>query len=201
MAPYLERDASIVTLQNGVDNAERLARRWARGHPAVVYTAVEMAGPGHVRHHGRGELVIGRSAASEAIADAFGAAGVRGDLRQRRRRAVGQADRQLCLQRALGDHAASIRTPGAERWRAGRHARRGRRMPRGGAGRGRHVPGDMHEAVRRIAQTMPGQYSSTAQDLARRQENRDRASQRLCRAQRAKRSAWRRRPTASCTPQ
>jgi len=29
------------------------------------------------------------------------------------------------------------------------------------------VPGDMHEAVRRIAQTMPGQYSSTAQDLAR----------------------------------
>jgi 2-dehydropantoate 2-reductase len=25
----------------------------------------------------------------------------------------------------------------------------------------------MHEAVRRIAQTMPGQYSSTAQDLAR----------------------------------
>ena len=29
------------------------------------------------------------------------------------------------------------------------------------------VPGDMHEATRRIAQTMPGQYSSTAQDLAR----------------------------------
>jgi 2-dehydropantoate 2-reductase len=25
----------------------------------------------------------------------------------------------------------------------------------------------MHEATRRIAQTMPGQYSSTAQDLAR----------------------------------
>ncbi len=29
------------------------------------------------------------------------------------------------------------------------------------------VPGDMHDAVRRIAQTMPAQYSSTAQDLAR----------------------------------
>jgi len=32
---------------------------------------------------------------------------------------------------------------------------------------GVHVPGDMHETVRRIAQTMPGQFSSTAQDLAR----------------------------------
>jgi len=31
---------------------------------------------------------------------------------------------------------------------------------------GVNIPGDMHEAVRRIAQTMPGQYSSTAQDLA-----------------------------------
>ncbi len=29
------------------------------------------------------------------------------------------------------------------------------------------VPGDMHDATRRIAQTMPGQYSSTAQDLSR----------------------------------
>ena len=32
------------------------------------------------------------------------------------------------------------------------------------------VPGDMHETVRRIAQTMPGQYSSTAQDLARKKK-------------------------------
>ena len=32
---------------------------------------------------------------------------------------------------------------------------------------GVEVPGDMHAAVPRIAQTMPAQYSSTAQDLAR----------------------------------
>jgi len=32
------------------------------------------------------------------------------------------------------------------------------------------VPGDMHEATRRIAQTMPAQYSSTAQDLARKKK-------------------------------
>jgi len=77
MAPYLERDAAILSLQNGVDNAERLAAALGREViPAVVYVAVEMAGPGHVRHHGRGELVIGRAPQSAAIASTFGAAGV-----------------------------------------------------------------------------------------------------------------------------
>src|SRR3989454_9872021 len=77
LAPYLERDAVILTLQNGVDNAERLAATLGREVvPAVVYVAVEMAGPGHVRHHGRRELLIGPSAASARIAAAFGAAGV-----------------------------------------------------------------------------------------------------------------------------
>src|SRR3954469_12607404 len=68
MAPYLERGAAIVTLQNGVDNAERLAATLGREViPACVYVAVEMAAPGHVRHHGRGELVIGCAAQSEDI--------------------------------------------------------------------------------------------------------------------------------------
>src|SRR4051794_22441307 len=44
MAPYLERGAAIVTLQNGVDNAERLAATLGREViPACVYAAVEMA--------------------------------------------------------------------------------------------------------------------------------------------------------------
>src|SRR5438445_320887 len=73
LAPYLERDAVILTLQNGVDNAERLAATLGREVvPAVVYVAVEMAGPGHVRHHGRRELLIGPSAASARIAAALG---------------------------------------------------------------------------------------------------------------------------------
>jgi 2-dehydropantoate 2-reductase len=77
LAPYLAREAVIVSLQNGVDNAERLAAVLGREVIAgVVYVAVEMAGPGHVRHHGRSELVIGRAAASEAIVAAFGEAGV-----------------------------------------------------------------------------------------------------------------------------
>src|SRR5205814_10449190 len=72
LAPYVEPGAVVVSLQNGVDNAERLAAVLGREViPGVVYVAVEMAGPGHVRHHGRSELAVGRAAASEAIATAF----------------------------------------------------------------------------------------------------------------------------------
>src|SRR5687768_16831038 len=72
LAPHLEPDAVVLSLQNGVDNAERLAAVLGREVvPAVVYAAVEMAGSGHVRHHGRGELVIGPSGASARLAAAF----------------------------------------------------------------------------------------------------------------------------------
>ena len=57
---------------------------------------------------------------------------------------------------------------------------------------GSSVPGDTREAVRRIARTMPGQYSSTAQDLARGQAKRDRSPERLV-VREGERSAWRRR--------
>ena len=60
MAPFLDAGALVVNLQNGVENAERIQARIAQPViPAVVYVAAEMAGPGHLRHHGRGDLVIG----------------------------------------------------------------------------------------------------------------------------------------------
>jgi len=60
IAPHLDPAAVVVNLQNGVDNTERIAARVAQPViPAVVYVATEMAGPGHLRHHGRGDLVIG----------------------------------------------------------------------------------------------------------------------------------------------
>ncbi|MFN3297988.1 ketopantoate reductase family protein, partial [Caldimonas sp.] len=77
MRPHLRADALVLSLQNGVDNAERLrAVLTQEVLPAVVYVATEMAGPGHVRHHGRGELVIGPSPRSAGLVEAFGAAGV-----------------------------------------------------------------------------------------------------------------------------
>src|SRR4051812_47238869 len=73
----LRPDTSVLSLQNGVDNAPRLAAIIDQAViPAVVYVGSEMAGPGHVRHHGGGDLAIGRSTASEALARALEAAGV-----------------------------------------------------------------------------------------------------------------------------
>ncbi|WP_456267461.1 ketopantoate reductase family protein [Kushneria sp. AK178] len=72
MAPVIADSAVILSLQNGVDNAERLAAILGRKViPVVVYAAVAMAGPGHVRHHGRGELALGVSPMSEALAGLF----------------------------------------------------------------------------------------------------------------------------------
>ncbi|MFL6682137.1 MAG: ketopantoate reductase family protein [Burkholderiaceae bacterium] len=59
LAPHLAPGARVLSLQNGVDNAARLQAVLGRPvAPAVVYVASEMGGPGHVRHMGRGELVI-----------------------------------------------------------------------------------------------------------------------------------------------
>jgi 2-dehydropantoate 2-reductase len=74
----LRPETSVLSLQNGVDNAPRLAA--VIGHaviPVVVYVGSEMAGPGHVRHHGGGDLAIGASAVSEALAQTLEAAGIR----------------------------------------------------------------------------------------------------------------------------
>ena len=65
IAPHLDADAVVVNLQNGVDNAERIQEilRTSKIHnpviPAAVYVASEMKGPGHLKHHGRGDIVIG----------------------------------------------------------------------------------------------------------------------------------------------
>ncbi|SEG80835.1 ketopantoate reductase family protein [Bosea lathyri] len=77
IASHLATDASILSLQNGVDNAERLQEVLGRPViPTAVYVACEMSGPGHVRHHGRGELVIGPSPSSAMIVETFGQAGI-----------------------------------------------------------------------------------------------------------------------------
>ena len=172
MGPYLERDATIVTLQNGVDNAERLAATLGREVlPAVVYTAVEMAGPGHVRHHGRGELVIGRARASDAIVAAFGKAAVPVEISDN---VAGTLWAKLIVNCAYNALSAITQLPyGRLVASAGMPAVMADVVDECLAVASAakvQLPGDMHEATRRIAQTMPGQYSSTAQDLARKKK-------------------------------
>jgi 2-dehydropantoate 2-reductase len=60
IAPYLAPGAVVLSLQNGVDNVERLgAQIGTVVVPAVVYVAAEIPAPGVIRHNGRGDLVIG----------------------------------------------------------------------------------------------------------------------------------------------
>lgn len=62
MAPHLAPGALVLSLQNGVDNAERIRSHIkAEVLPVLVYAAAEMSAPGCVRHTGGGNLIIGRT--------------------------------------------------------------------------------------------------------------------------------------------
>src|SRR5207244_11748172 len=63
LAGWLRPDTSVLSLQNGVDNAPRLSAVPVHAViPVVVYVGSALAGPGHVRHHGGGDRAIGASA-------------------------------------------------------------------------------------------------------------------------------------------
>lgn len=60
IAPYLSPNALMMSLQNGVENSNLIAQQVANVViPCVVYVATEIPAPGYVKHHGRGDLVIG----------------------------------------------------------------------------------------------------------------------------------------------
>ena len=169
LRPHLDARTVVLCLQNGVDNAERLRTVLAQEvAPAVVYVATEMAGPGHVRHHGRGELVIAPSSISAALAQALVAAGVPVEISDNVQGALWSKLVLNCVYNALSAIA---------------------QLPYGALVQGEGVPGVMRQltqeclavaqadgivlagdieiALRRIVETMPTQSSSTAQDLTR----------------------------------
>ncbi|MCX7659576.1 MAG: 2-dehydropantoate 2-reductase [Caldimonas manganoxidans] len=169
MQPHLRADALVLSLQNGVDNAQRLRAVLAQEVlPAVVYVAAEMAGPGHVRHHGRGELVIGPSPRSDRLVEAFGRAGVPVQVSDD---VIGALWAKLILNCAYNALSALARQPYGRLVQGPGVAEVMRDLVDEclavARAEGVRVPGDMHEAVRALADTMPAQYSSTAQDLAR----------------------------------
>jgi 2-dehydropantoate 2-reductase len=167
--PHLAPNAPVLSLQNGIENADRLRALLPQEViAAAVYVGTEMAGPGHVRHHGRGELVIERSKSSDDIARAMIAAGVPTDITDNMRgvlwaklitncaynalsaitqlpygRLVRGEGMTIVLRDIVGECVAVARADGVR------------------------LPGDVDAGVRKIAETAAGQYSSTAQDLAR----------------------------------
>ena len=175
MAPHLEANAWVVNLQNGVDNTERIQARIPQPViPAVVYVATEMAGPGHLKHHGRGDLVIGEFGAKlppgtlEQVQRWFQAADVPVAISDN---VAGELWAKLvvnCAYNALSaisqlPYGKLIEGPGV---REVMRAVVEETLAVAKASGVRMAP-DMLASTYRIAEAMPAQYSSTAQDLAR----------------------------------
>lgn len=78
LAAILPSSATVLCLQNGVDNVEQIrAAAGIEALAAVVYVAASMPAPGHLKHVGRGDLVLGPpSEKTKWIADAFTRANV-----------------------------------------------------------------------------------------------------------------------------
>jgi len=205
LAPHLAPGVRVLSLQNGVDNAGRLQAVIRRPvAPAVVYVASEMGGPGHVRHMGRGELVIPSdvgvvaptdiAASVDATVDAAAALDATFAPRPLPDGGLASADIVALFARAGVPVELSDNVPGAL-WgklllNCGYNAISaitdlpyGRMVTLPGVARTVHdavaeclavagamdvtIPGDVWVAVDRIATSMPGQVSSTCQDLRR----------------------------------
>jgi 2-dehydropantoate 2-reductase len=169
MAPHLDSDAFVLSLQNGVDNAERLQAALRREvAPAVVYVATEMAAPGCVKHHGRGELVIGPSSFSEDLLKLFADAAVPVTISDN---VAGALWAKLILNCAYNALSAITQLPYGRLVQGDGVEGVLRDVVSEGLAvaqaEGVRVAGDTWHAVQQIARTMPGQLSSTAQDLAR----------------------------------
>jgi len=167
--PYLETDALVLSLQNGVENADRLRTLLPQEViAAAVYIGVEMAGPGHVRHHGRGELVIEPSEANDRVAHVLIAAGVPTEISDNVRGALWAKLIANCAYNAL---SAITQLPYGRLVKGEGITAAMRDLVDEcvavAKADGVTLPGDVDAAVRKIAETVPGQYSSTAQDLAR----------------------------------
>jgi 2-dehydropantoate 2-reductase len=169
IAPFLVPGAMLLGLQNGVDNAERLQAVLQREVvPAVVYVAAGMAGPGHVKHHGRGELVIGPSAASLGVAAAFTAGGVPVQVSDN---VAGALWAKLIINCAYNALSALSQQPYGKLVQAlgvtdvmADVVRECRAVAQAA---GIAVPEDIWQSVLGIAAAMATQFSSTAQDVAR----------------------------------
>jgi 2-dehydropantoate 2-reductase len=181
MAPHLDAGAVVMSLQNGVENAPAIARQVRQTVvPAVVYVATALPEPGLVRHYGRGDLVIGpldAAAARDAgllsmlqgLADLFIAAQVPARVSPDVMAELWSKLMVNCAYNAISGLAQATYgqlaalAPVRELQQAvvaevvALAAAEGVPLERSSA----------LEAMTRIAPAMPGQLSSTAQDMAR----------------------------------
>ena len=171
MQGLLPANAVVLSMQNGVENPETLQRLLpeARVVPVAVYVALSLAAPGLVRHFGRGELVVGPSSPwLEATAERLRKAGIGVTVSN-------QVMRDLWLKLVVNTafnaiSAVTQKTYGemfAEPSVQVTVQQLTREAVAVAQAEGHDISFDQGwQAVQAIAQSMAGQRSSTAQDLA-----------------------------------
>jgi 2-dehydropantoate 2-reductase len=180
IAPFLDPGSIVLNLQNGVDNTERIQAQLRSANvpcpvvAAVVYVATEMAGPGHLKHHGRGDLVIGSlkknfsNGLNENIKAWFEAAGVPTAISDN---VAGELWAKLVVNCAYNALSAITQLPYGKliEGTGVRDVMRDVVAETLAVAKadGVLMAPDMLARTYKIAQGMPTQYSSTAQDLAR----------------------------------
>jgi 2-dehydropantoate 2-reductase len=181
LAPHLRADAVVLSLQNGVENATTIAATVrARVVPAVVYVATAAPEPGLVRHFGRGDLRIGALEAAaardprvrallQAIVAHFAPAGVAVTIAED---VIAELWEKLMVNCAYNAISALAQAPYAQL--AAQPEIRDvqqavvREVVAVAAAAGVRLDLEAAlQAMARIAVAMPGQLSSTAQDVAR----------------------------------
>jgi len=168
MAPHLADSTTILSLQNGVDNAPRLETLLGRAViPTIVYVACDMPGPGHVRHRGRGDLILGPGGPSSLPA-MLNDAGIPTVISENIRGALWSKMIINCAYNALSaitgqPYGQLVQVPGMKAVIADIVHECLAVTEKLGV----TLPAPIWPAVEQIAVSMATQISSTAQDLAR----------------------------------
>jgi 2-dehydropantoate 2-reductase len=172
LAPHLAPDAVILSLQNGVDNVERIRRHLKNQvMPVLVYAAAQMPAPGCVEHTGGGNLIIGQTADLDQnlpseIAELFKAAGVPVKVSQ-------DIEAELWTKLVMNCAYNAISALGGARYgqMVAMPEVRGvmcdavMEVARVAAAKGVRLPDNIVEAAVKLADAMPVTMSSTAQDI------------------------------------
>ncbi len=175
LAPHLRSGALVLSLQNGVDNAERIkTAAKIDAVPAVVYVAVAISEPGRIRHSGRGDLIIGDLAGSTGRHDlpAIAATLERAAIPCRVSENI-EADLWIkmimnCAYNAISALGRSQYGPIVQNpWARDVMTQVTEEAIAVARAAGVRLPEGVVEAVLKLADTMSGATSSTAQDIAR----------------------------------
>lgn len=168
--PFVGKESVVLCLQNGVDNDVRLRSVLTQPEvaAAVVYVGAEVAGPGHVKHHGRGDLVIDPVRNIPDLARIFAAAGVPTEVSPNVRGALWH---KLIINCALNAVSAIARKTYGET------------VPGVGIqdvmrdvvdeclavakAEGVTIDREVDTAIQAVFKAIPNQYASTAQDIMR----------------------------------